>query len=295
MTQDPKRLIVSEHNDLGLGLASARRQLPSELELTRLARRLAEAGVAAPAELATDADLGLRPPVHSPRVGLRFKMYAGLGIGVVALGAALGVAHLRADSPESAPAAVGSAPGALTGSVFAGGVTAPAASLPTPAPAPSLETERPRPLSAASPPRETSPVVSAQAVEAPSAAPAEAPRASTRRAPPSEPSPSRPWTPSTPTTYVPPTEQSTPTNELELVKQARNALNSDPARAYALTERCRAEFPRGAFGQERDYIAITALARLGRETQARALASSFRNRYPRSVYVVQLERLLGSE
>lgn len=293
MTQDPKRLIVSEHNDLGLGLASARRQLPSEFDLTRLARRLVEAGVVAPAELATDVDPRLPPPPHSRRVGLRFKVYAGLGIGVVALCAALGVGHQRAHSRESAPAAIGSAPGALTSRVFAGGVTAPAPSLPSSAPVPLLDGERPSPLGAA--PRETSPEASAQALEAPSAALVEAPRASTRRAPPREPSPSPPWSPSGPTTYVPPTEQSTPTNELELVKQARNALNSDPARAYALTERCRAEFPRGAFGQERDYIAITALARLGRETQARALASSFRNRYPRSVYVVQLERLLGSE
>ena len=293
MTQDPKRLIVSEHNDLGLGLASARRQLPSELDLTRLARRLAEAGVAVPAELSSDADMRLPPQARSPRAGLRFKLYAGVGIGVVALCAALGVRHQRAHSSQSAVGASVHAPSALGSSVSVGSATT-AEPLRRSSPAlPSLESDRPAPAGAA--PRETIPATSEPVVEPPTAPPVEAARESSRRTPASAPSSSRKWTPSGPTTYVAPTEPGTPTNELELVKQARNALNSDPARAYALTERCRAEFPRGAFGQEREYIAITAVARLGRDTQARALASSFKNRYPRSVYVVQLERLLGSE
>lgn len=292
MTQDPKRLIVSEHNDLGLGLASARRQLPSELDLTRLARRLAEAGVAVPAELSSDANMRLPSQARSPRARLRFKLYAGVGIGVVALCAALGVRHQRAHSSQSPVGANVRAPSALGSSVSAGSAPTAEPLLRSP-PAPLPESDRPAPVRAA--PRETTPETSEPAVEPAAAPPVEAARDSSRRAPASAPSSSRKWTSSGPTTYVAPTEPGTPTNELELVKQARNALNSDPARAYALTERCRAEFPRGAFGQEREYIAITAVARLGRDTQARALASSFKNRYPRSVYVVQLERLLGSE
>jgi hypothetical protein len=293
VTQDPKRLIVSEHNDLGLGLASARRQLPSEIDLTRLARRLAEAGVAVPAELSSNADVRLPAPARAPHAGLRFKLYAGVGIGVVALCAALAVRRERAHSSQSAVGANVRAPSALGSSVSMGSATT-AEPLLRPSPAlPSPESERPAPVRAAQP--ATIPETSEAVVEPRAAPPVEAARDTSRRAPASAPSSSRKWTPSGPTTYAAPTEPSTPTNELELVKQARNALNSDPARAYALTERCRAEFPKGAFGQEREYIAITALARLGRDTQARALANSFKNRYPRSVYVVQLERLLGSE
>lgn len=292
MSQDPKRLIVSEHNDLGLGLASARRQLPSELDLTRLARRLAEAGVAVPAELSSNADVRLPAQARSPRAGLRFKLYAGVGIGVVALCAALGVRHERARSSQSAVAASVHAPSALGSSASMGSATPEPLLRSSPA-LPSPESDRPAPLHSAL--REALPETSGPAVEPPAAPPVEAARDSRHRAPAGAASSSRKWTPSGPTTYVAPTDPGTPANELELVKQARNALNSDPARAYALTERCRAEFPKGAFGQEREYIAITALARLGRDTQARALASSFKNRYPRSVYVVQLERLLGSE
>jgi hypothetical protein len=94
---------------------------------------------------------------------------------------------------------------------------------------------------------------------------------------------------------VPPSGPEAPVTELELIKQARNAVTADPARAYALTERSRVQFPKAVFGQERDFIALTALFRLGREQQGRAQASLFRSRYPRSAYLPQVERLLGEQ
>jgi hypothetical protein len=77
------------------------------------------------------------------------------------------------------------------------------------------------------------------------------------------------------------------------LKQARNSISSDPDRALLLTRRHRAEFPFGAFAQERDFIAVSALSRLGRSAEARTLAESFRRRYPRSAYLPQLARVLG--
>jgi outer membrane protein assembly factor BamD (BamD/ComL family) len=84
----------------------------------------------------------------------------------------------------------------------------------------------------------------------------------------------------------------TPESEIELLKRARNTLPADPVRALALTERCAEEYPRGAFAQERDFIAISALFRVGRRHEALSRAERFRSSYPRSVYLPQLERML---
>lgn len=82
-------------------------------------------------------------------------------------------------------------------------------------------------------------------------------------------------------------------SEIELLKQARSALGADPIQAYALSERCRGQYPGGAFAQEREYIAISALVRLGRESEARSRAALFRMHYPNSAYLPRLARMLG--
>jgi hypothetical protein len=82
-------------------------------------------------------------------------------------------------------------------------------------------------------------------------------------------------------------------SEIELLKQARSALGADPLQAFALSERCRAQYPNGAFAQEREYIAISALVRLGRPDDARSRASVFRMHYPNSAYLPRLARMLG--
>ncbi|HEV8550150.1 MAG TPA: hypothetical protein VGQ57_13995, partial [Polyangiaceae bacterium] len=82
-------------------------------------------------------------------------------------------------------------------------------------------------------------------------------------------------------------------SEVELLKEARSALGADPLQAYALSERCRAQYPNGGFAQEREYIAISALVRLGRANDARSRASLFRMHYPNSAYLPRLARMLG--
>ncbi len=73
-------------------------------------------------------------------------------------------------------------------------------------------------------------------------------------------------------------------SEAALLEQARRALNSDPARALALTRQYQLKFPNGVLGQEREVIAIEALRRLGRTTEASERARSFSTSYPDSAH-----------
>ena len=84
-------------------------------------------------------------------------------------------------------------------------------------------------------------------------------------------------------------------SEVELLKEARSALAADPVQAFTLTERCRAQYPNGGFAQEREFIAISALLRLGRADDARSRVSLFKMHYPNSAYLPRLTRMLGDE
>jgi hypothetical protein len=82
-------------------------------------------------------------------------------------------------------------------------------------------------------------------------------------------------------------------SELAVLSEARAALGANPSRALALTERHRSEYPKSALVQERELIAITALARLGQTASAQQRAQRFRAAYPRSAYLKQIDRVLG--
>jgi hypothetical protein len=81
--------------------------------------------------------------------------------------------------------------------------------------------------------------------------------------------------------------------ETKLVVEAGAALvRDDAAAALSLTRQHLAQFPRGAHAEERDRIAIEALARLGGLDDARAAASRFFLRYPHSIYRSRIEGLV---
>jgi hypothetical protein len=80
------------------------------------------------------------------------------------------------------------------------------------------------------------------------------------------------------------TATKTDVSEVQLLKGARDALGSNPARALSLVERARSRFPRSTFGQEREFITISALYRLGRRAEAQSREQTFRGRYPKSAY-----------
>lgn len=294
---DPKRLIISEDNDLGVALAAARRQLPSGNKLAELAERLAQHGAVLPP--------GTVAPAYAPsarpsgfRLGLKLKV----GIGIAVLGGLGGLgawdrAHVASVSQvPSAPVHVAvAASRELTPNAAVRSLEA--------APAGPAGAHRDRVRSNVKPESEPSvsepaelgpaaaaPVANAAPKHAEPAPGLSAPSASLR-----SPARSLAKTSAAPDVYETPNGDELPQSELELLKQARNAVTSDPLRAYALTERSRALFPQAALAQERDLIAITALFRMGREQQARSQAQLFRSRYPRSAYLPQIARMLENE
>lgn len=309
MTQPPKRLLETESGALRESLASAKGQLPSDAQLAQLAERLGRLGIVVPVPGAAPTPAA---PVPAKSLGVGAK--AGLGIAGVGTAAVLAFALTRSHEPpqdaprppitptvevRSAPPAEPSVSGSSSSSERTSGSRAPArvarpqeppSTSPEPASAapaqpPAVELtaphgERPQPKASASSARATEP--SAPAV--------------TRRAEPvrSQPAPVEEQATTAPGRAAPDAEV-VPPSEVDLLKRARAAVASNPARALTLARRHGAEFPNGAFAQERDFIAISALVRLGRTGEAKALASSFRARYRRSAYLPQLERLLGSE
>jgi hypothetical protein len=70
--------------------------------------------------------------------------------------------------------------------------------------------------------------------------------------------------------------------EHRLLRAARSALAAAPARALALTREHERRFPRGVLAQEREVIAIQALAAMGEGEAARKKADGFDEKYPDS-------------
>jgi hypothetical protein len=77
-----------------------------------------------------------------------------------------------------------------------------------------------------------------------------------------------------------------------LLLQARRALASDPSAALALTQEHARRFPTGDLVPEREVLAIEALVGLGRRPEARARLDAFERRFPQSLHITRLERLL---
>ena len=79
--------------------------------------------------------------------------------------------------------------------------------------------------------------------------------------------------------------------ELRLLKAAQAALSASPARALSLTAEHAARFPYSSLTQERELLAVTALLRLGRTSEAQGRAERFQRRYPSSPYA---HRMVGA-
>ena len=83
-----------------------------------------------------------------------------------------------------------------------------------------------------------------------------------------------------------------PPAEGALLLEARRKLTSDPASALGLTVEDARRFPDGALAPERDVLAIEALERLGRRTEAQTRLAAFRARYPQSPHLARLDALV---
>lgn len=82
-------------------------------------------------------------------------------------------------------------------------------------------------------------------------------------------------------------------SELEVIKEAGRVLKSDPARALQLTMDHARLYPSGALAEEREVIAIDALAHVGRSSAARARAERFLLFYPRSAHLSRVQQVAG--
>jgi hypothetical protein len=80
--------------------------------------------------------------------------------------------------------------------------------------------------------------------------------------------------------------------EARLVEAARSALRTDPARALGFTLEHTRAYPTGVLTLEREALAIHALVLLSRQPEARARLQAFEARYPRSIHVTRLHRVL---
>lgn len=78
-------------------------------------------------------------------------------------------------------------------------------------------------------------------------------------------------------------------DEATLLERARAALDTAPAQALALTAEDARRFPRGVLAQEREVIAIAALRRLGRASEADKRAQHFEQAYPNSAHQQTVE------
>lgn len=96
---------------------------------------------------------------------------------------------------------------------------------------------------------------------------------------------------STPTASASAEPANGPAEELALLVQIKQRAASDPAGAVALVDEGHRRFPRGSFYQERESIAVLALAQIGRSTEARERAQRFLAAHPQSPYAERLRAL----
>ena len=84
-------------------------------------------------------------------------------------------------------------------------------------------------------------------------------------------------------------------SEASFLRRAQTTLAADPSAALALLDEYPSRYPHGSLAQEREVMAIDALARLGRMDEARARAADFEARYPHSAHESRLDAILQKD
>lgn len=153
-----------------------------------------------------------------------------------------------------------------------------------PEPLPAVALEAPQEPRAVAPPQRSAPPAAVAPSAEPSGEPSAAP--SGERRPAAE---ARPLAAPTPTASAAPSAEPAVERETllreesRLVSEARDALRTgNPAGALAKLEQLRTRFPGGVLTQEREALAIEALARSGQRAEAAARAAAFVKAYPSS-------------
>jgi len=258
VSQDPPRLAEQAPDELRALMRASREVGPDADSIHRMAMRLSAAGALASAPEARES--------RAPRTG----RLAALARGAVALAVAGGLAVSWQASQPSSTRADSAAPISSTSSDSAAAMAARHRHEP-----------EPRDLAAnAALDEESSPAPMVSVDHLPEAiAPTPSPRPSTREE-------RRPKAPSTVAARA-------AESELELLQRAQATLSSDPARALAIASEQARAYPTGEFIQEREVIAVEALARLDRKDEALRRARALVERFPRTPYGDRLELAVG--
>ena len=82
--------------------------------------------------------------------------------------------------------------------------------------------------------------------------------------------------------------------EASLISRARASLKSSPKQALSLTGKAKRQFPGGMLGEEREAIAIQALAELGRTDEANKRGKRFLSAHASSPHAAAVRRAIQS-
>jgi hypothetical protein len=140
---------------------------------------------------------------------------------------------------------------------------------------------------ASEPPRASEPPTPPPSI----AAPTEARKAMV----PAAPTPTRkPRAPAASSAASPP-DDDTLAREMAATAAAKRALASDPARALELVAAANREFGKSVYAEDREGIAVLALARLGRDAEALARGKAYLAAHPKGSYADRIRDVLGAD
>lgn len=117
--------------------------------------------------------------------------------------------------------------------------------------------------------------------------------ASARRATAPAARPTAPPAPAVPASVAPAVSSADPLEETRHLGALRQLVAADPQRALAMVDEGNRRFAGGSFREEREAIAVDALARLGRTAEARRAAEAFLVTYPTSPLAPSVRRAAG--
>jgi hypothetical protein len=282
-------------SNLTSALDELRLRGPDAAELASLATRLALQGIATQSTGAATPQPSAAPRLRGWRLALVGT--AVLGVGAWLLWPSMGTRGAVAPARGVAAAAASSSVASLVPPPGAGATTStPASATPlrhadTPGggAAADASTSATSALPPGAPPAATTP---STAAFVPPVAPADAERSAAAAAAAPGKLPTAITAQPTPHAAEATRGDTSQPSELELLRDARLALQSSPAAALQFTERHRVSYPSGKLTQERELIAISALVALGRRTAALSRASSFERAFPTSPYRKQIGELL---
>jgi hypothetical protein len=100
-------------------------------------------------------------------------------------------------------------------------------------------------------------------------------------------------------TPIPATSPATPkpsvdtlAEENALLDPVRGKVEADPAAVLAAADAHRKKFPSGQLAADREYLAVRALKKLGRDDEAKKRGDAFLQRFPSSPYAIYVRKLI---